>query len=217
MVTATKQPSVSDTIRDLARLRPLTAEDLQRVPDDGNRYEIIGGHLIVSPSPSYRHQQVSFQLSVVLGGYIAVHGNAQAVAAPMDVYLSPNDVVQPDLLVVLNERAEIIKSRGITGAPDVVVEIISPSSMETDFLKKSKLYERFGVQEYWIVNPENQMVSVQTLDGDRFAIAGEYSRDDILTSQVLEGFELALSVLFPKETDESAHVATEEPHATDDE
>ncbi len=89
----------------------------------------------------------------------------------------------------------------IAGAPDLVIEILSPSSIETDFLRKSKLYERSGVREYWIVNPEGETVSVQSLDGDRFVIAGEYRREDTLHSSVLEGFELELASIFPKTVD----------------
>src|SRR5215218_781849 len=153
MVTAAKQQTYED-LRNLALHRPLTAEDLAALPDDGNRYEIIGGQPIVSPSPTYRHQRISFKLTSVLDAYLSVSGNAQAVAAPMDVHLSQNDVVQPDLLVVLDARAEIIQDRGVMGPPDLVIEILSPSSISNDFLRKSKLYERFGVREYWIVNPE---------------------------------------------------------------
>jgi len=217
MVTATNQPDTHEELYGRSQRRSLTAADLQTLPDDGNRYEIIRGQLIVSPSPSYRHQRASLKLGSALDTFLTDTGVGQAVAAPMDVYLSPNDVVQPDLLVVLEGRAEIIQNRGIMGAPDVVIEIVSPSSIETDFLRKSKLYELYGVREYWIVNPESQMVSVQTLHDDRFEITGEYSHDDLLTSSVLEGFELAVSVLFPKQAAESAQNAIEEPRPANDE
>ena len=88
MVTATKYPSSYEELRELALRRLLTAEDLASLPDDGNRYEIIGGQLIVSPSPTYRHQRVSFKLTSVLDTYLSTTGNGQAVAAPMDVHLS---------------------------------------------------------------------------------------------------------------------------------
>lgn len=217
MVTATNYPSSYEEVRELALHRLLTAEDLSSLPDDGNRYEIIGGKLIVSPSPSFRHQRVSFKLTSALDAYLSTTGNAQGVAAPMDVYLSRSDLVQPDLLVVINERAEIIQERGIMGAPDLVVEILSPSSIETDFLRKSKLYERYGVREYWIVNPESETVSVQTLDGDRFVIAGEYSRNDTLASTVLDGFSLDLALIFPETTSESTQTSQEETQPTNDE
>jgi Uma2 family endonuclease len=216
-VTATKQPDIHEGLYERSQRRPLSAEDLQTLPDDGNRYEIIEGQLIGSPSPSYRHQRASLKLGNALDTFLTDTGVGQAVAAPMDVYLSENDVVQPDLLVELNEHVDIIQERGAMGAPDLVIEILSPSSYANDSLRKSKLYEQHGVREYWIVNLENQMVSVQTLDGDRFAITGGYSRDDILTSAVLEGFDLALSALVPEKAHESTQETTEEPQPANDE
>jgi Uma2 family endonuclease len=211
MVTATKYPNAVEEVQQRARHRPLMVEDLAVLPDDGNRYEIIGGQLILSPSPRVRHQQVSYQLSVVLGEYIASRGNAQALAAPMDVHLSPNDVVQPDLLVVLAVRADIIEDRGIMGAPDLVIEILSPSSYANDFLRKSRLYEQHGVREYWIVDPESETVSVQTLDGDRYAIGDELGRDDELRSQVLDGFVLPLASIFLTHADKPGQQSPDEP------
>jgi Uma2 family endonuclease len=204
MVTATKPPNSYENVRKLALDQLLNAEDLASLPDDGNRYEIIGGQLIVSPSPTYRHQRVSFKLTSVLDAYLSTTGNGQAVAAPMDVHLSINDVVQPDLLVALNERSDIIEDRGIGGAPDLVVEVLSPSSISNDFLRKPKLYERFGVREYWIVNPENETVSVQTLDGERYAPSVDCGRNDTLTSAVLDGFTLDLALISPDRQDKSA-------------
>ncbi len=217
MVTATKHPSSYENVQELARRRLLTAEDLASLPDDGNRYEIIGGQLIVSPSPTYRHQRVSFKLTSVLDAYLTTTGNGQAVAAPMDVHLSFNDVVQPDLLVVLNERAEIIQDHGIVGAPDLVIEILSPSSISNDFLRKSKLYEQFGVREYWIVNPESETVSVQVLDGDRYALSVDYHRDDTLTSTMLDGFTLDLTSIFPDTRTELAPTTQEDSQSANDE
>lgn len=182
--------------------RPLTAEDFESFPDDGNRYEIIGGQLIVSPSPTYPHQRASMKLGNAIDSYLTREGMGEIVAAPMDVLLSSNDVVQPDLLVVLNERSAIIQHGRVVGAPDLVVEILSPSSIETDFLRKSKLYEQAGVREYWIVNPEGETVSVQTLEGDRYLLTGEYGRDDTLRSTVIDGFDLELATIFPKSADE---------------
>lgn len=98
MVTATKHLDSVEAVRERALHRPLTAEDLAALPDDGNRYEIIGGKLIASPSPTYRHQQVSMKLGNALDTFLTSTSTGEIVAAPMDVHLSPNDVVQPDLL-----------------------------------------------------------------------------------------------------------------------
>lgn len=215
MVTAMKEDLIPEAFREIALQRPLDADDLRGFPDDDKRYEIIGGQLVVSPSPTYRHQRVSFKLTSVLDRYLSASCGAQAVAAPMDVHLSPNDVVQPDLLVVLDQRTGIIQDRGIMGAPDLVIEILSPASIENDFLRKSKLYERAGVREYWIVNPDGETVSVQTLEGDRYVLTGEYGRDDTLRSAVLEGFELELATIFPKPAKEAN--PAKETESTNDE
>lgn len=193
--------------------RPFTIEDYDAFPNDGNRYEILEGQLIVSPSPTYRHQRVSMKLGTALDRYLTKSNVGESLAAPMDVYLSLHDVVQPDLLVVLNEHTEIIQNHGIMGAPDLVIEILSPSSIETDFLRKSRLYERFGVQEYWIVNPEGETVSVQTRDEDRFVLTGEYGRDDTLRSRLLDDFALDLASIFPMTTVGSAASTTEQPES----
>ena len=115
MVTATTYPSSHDEVQETALRRLLTAEDLTALPDDGNRYEIIGGQLFVSPSPNSRHQRVSFELSGALYVFLKQTGMGFGFSAPADVHLSPNDVVQPDILVVLRERVDIIQNRGIFG------------------------------------------------------------------------------------------------------
>ena len=216
MVAATKFPHSQEEIRERARRRPFTAADLPALPEDGHRYEIIGGQLIVSPSPNSRHQRVSFELSGALYVFLKQTGLGQGFSAPADVHLSSTNVVQPDVFVVLRERSDIVQERGVFGAPDLVVEILSPSSMETDFLRKSRLYEQYGVREYWIVNPERETVSVQTLDGDRFVLTGEYVRSDVLHSAVLEGFELQLSTIFPETKPELTQPAIEEKTPTHD-
>jgi Uma2 family endonuclease len=217
MVTATKQPTSNEEVRELALQRPLTAEDLASLPDDGNRYELIGGQLIVSPSPSMRHQDISFELAGAIYAYLKQSGAGKGYSAPADVHLSPHDVVQPDILVVLRGHLGIVQKNGIFGAPDLVVEILSPSSIETDFLRKSKLYERSGVREYWIVNPESEIVSVQTLEGDRFVVAGDYGRNDTLTSTVLDGFTLDLTSIFPDTRTELAPTTQEDSQSANDE
>lgn len=216
MVTATREELIPEAFREIVLLRPLTAEDLKAFPHDGNRYEIIGGQLIVSPSPNSRHQRVSFELSGALYVFLKQTGLGQGFSAPADVHISSTDVVQPDVFVVLRERDDIIQVRGIFGAPDLVVEILSPSSMETDFLRKSRLYEQYGVREYWIVDPEREIVSVQTLDGDRFVITGEYGRNDHMQSTVLDGFELELSAIFPVIESESEQPAIKDNLPTND-
>ena len=213
MVTATNYPDALETLRGLAR--PLTASDLESLPDDGNRYELIGGQLFVSPSPNTAHQRISMKLGSALSAFLMVTTSGEAFAAPMDVHLSARDVVQPDLLVVLNERADIVQQHGIVGAPDLVIEIVSPSSTRMDYLRKSKLYEHYGVREYWIVDPIEEMVSIQRLEDGVYVLLDGFGRDDTLRSPLLEGFELDLALIFP-ERPAAGDVHGEESQSTDD-
>jgi Uma2 family endonuclease len=203
MVTATKQNLIPEAFREIVLQRPLDADDLRSFPDDRNRYEIIGGQLIVSPSPSTRHQQILLELASSLKVYLLAERRGQVFVAPLDVRLSFYDVVQPDLLVVLNDRREIIQERGIVGAPNLVVEILSPSSEITDRVDKAALYASSGVQEYWIVDPIAEVVTVYGLDGDRFAPSAKLKRSADLYSVVLPGFVLDLDTIFPDASPES--------------
>lgn len=213
MVTATKYESAREQIEQIALLRPLTAEDLRTLPDDGNRYEIIGGQLFVSPSPTSRHQVVLTQLTTWLNLHVIQSELGRVIVAPMDVHLSVNDVVQPDLLVVLNENKEIIRAHGIVGAPDLVVEILSPSTMTADFIRKAKLYALHGVREYWIVDPIGQTVIVQTLDGDRYILVNEFGRGDTLGSPLLDTLALDPALIFPEEPTDPATSTAGQPES----
>lgn len=197
MVTATRNYLIPEAFREIVLLRPLDADDLREFPDDDKRYEIIGGQLVVSPSPSTRHQHVLAQLTTWLNLYLIQNTLGRLYTAPMDVRLSFYDVVQPDLLVVLNDRQEIIQEQEIAGPPNLVVEVLSPSSKTTDRVDKAALYARSGVEEYWIVDPIEETVMVYGLDGDRFAPSATLERQDDLYSIVLAGFVLDLDTIFP--------------------
>lgn len=197
MVTATKAELIPEAFREIVALRPLDADDLRGFPDDDKRYEIIGGQLVVSPSPSTRHQHVLGEIYAALKSHLASNATGRVFLSPLDVRLSFYDVVQPDLLVVLNDRQDLIQEQGIAGPPNLVVEILSPSSKTTDRVDKAALYARSGVDEYWIVDPIEETVTVYGLDGDRFAPAATLDRQDDLYSIVLAGLVLDLDTIFP--------------------
>ena len=136
---------------------------MRLMPDDGQRYEIIDGDLIVNPSPSTTHQKVSKRLQFELMRQIEETGAGVVFDAPTDVIFSKTRTVVPDLLVVRASRSNIITERGIERAPDVVIEILSPSGAELDKIRKRKLYAEQGVPEYWIVDPATHAVEVLTL------------------------------------------------------
>lgn len=144
--------------------RPLTYDDLYDMPDDGNRRELIGGELIVNPSPRRAHQIVSAFLTWFLWEELHIPEKALVVSHPVDLYIGPNDVVQPDLVAIEASRQEINRPEGmIVEPPDIVIEIISPSSQRTDRVGKMALNARFGVPEYWIIDPEARTFVMNTL------------------------------------------------------
>lgn len=196
MVTATQVDLIPEALRDVVHVRPLSADDLTAVPDDRNRYEIVGGQLIVTPSPSTRHQHVLTQLATWLNLHLIQNQPGTVFVAPMDVRLSFYDVVQPDLLVVLDDRRDIIQEQAIVGAPNLVVEILSPSSRITDRVDKAALYASSGIEEYWIVDPGAETVTVYGLDGDHFSPSAELKRSEDLYSVVLSGLVLDLDLIF---------------------
>ena len=176
----------------------LTYDDYCQIPDDGNRYEVIDGVLHMSPSPIVRHQRVIFKLSLVLGGWVERSKSGEVLFAPMDVVLSEHDVVQPDILFVSNERVSIVKEKNIQGAPDLLIEILSEGNRRHDEMTKRKLYESFGVPEYWIVDPVLETIKVYRMNDGAYTRAAEWSleADDVITSPLLPGFECRLADVF---------------------
>ena len=140
---------------------PTTWEDVLRMPDDGNRYEFIGGRLYVTPAPVTRHQRISKRLQAALMRVLEDAGLGEVFSAPFLVeFPGTGDRVQPDLLFVSDERREIIGEKQVLGAPDLVVEILSPSTAHRDRGIKLDLYARCGVRQYWIVDPVEDAVDV---------------------------------------------------------
>jgi Uma2 family endonuclease len=143
--------------------RTWTYDDLASLPDDGQRHEIIDGELVVSPSPTTRHQRVLLQL---VKQFLALEQAKVATVwvAPLDVMLGPNVVVEPDLFVIRRGRRSALGVRAIHEAPDLVVEILSPSTTKHDRTRKRQIYARGGVREYWLVDPDGETVEVLVLD-----------------------------------------------------
>ena len=137
-----------------------TWRDAQRMPDDGNRYEAIGGILHVTAVPKWRHQVVGKRLLLRLSELLEDPGHGEVAATPGVEFPTTGEGVQPDILFVSNERRHIVEEAGLVGAPDLVVEVLSPSTAERDRGEKRRLYERQGVREYWIVDPAENQVDV---------------------------------------------------------
>ena len=153
----------------------LTYSDYVRFPDDGKRHELIGGERCVTPSPVPKHQRVSRWIQFQLFEQIEVPGLGEVIDAPMDLVLSDIDVVQPDLLVVLAPNRAIITEKHVRGAPDLVVEITSPSTRPRDLELKKDLYRRHRVPEYWIALTDSDEVERHVLRGDVYELAGRHA------------------------------------------
>ena len=175
-----------------------TYEDLASFAADGRRHEIIDGEHYVSPSPGTTHQAVSGNLYAALWNHLKAHPIGAIFAAPFDVVLSDLDVLQPDLVYISRERARVLTELHVRGAPDLVVEIVSPGTRKTDEVTKRKVYERYGVQEYWVVDPELSAIKAYQRHIDGSARASELTaeRDDVLTTPLLPGLTLRLTEVF---------------------
>jgi len=176
----------------------LTYDDFVRFPDDGMRHEIIDGVHHVTPSPNTRHQRIVGNLFVALAAHLKDTRAGEVFVAPFDVVFSDWDIVEPDLLYISRERAGVLTEQHVRGAPDLVVEILSPGTRKTDELTKHKLYERFDVQEYWIVDPELDAIDIHRRVEGVFARVSELSAEhgDRLTTPLLPGFAVSLAELF---------------------
>jgi Uma2 family endonuclease len=185
-------------IQDAAR-RKLTYEDYERIPDDdGLRHEILDGEHYVSPAPFTQHQRVAVKLSVCLHFFVEEHGLGEVLTAPCDVLLSRHDIAQPDILFISTERAGIATEKNIQGAPDLLVEILSDDTRKRDEGIKREIYERSGVNEYWLVDPVRQTALVYRREGGRFQRTGRFAAaaGDVLTTPLLPGLEIPLAKIF---------------------
>ena len=181
--------------------RKFTYKDYAKTPE-GERYELIDGELIMAAAPNMAHQNAQS----IIGGefYVLVRDRnlGWVYFSPTDVYLSDTDVVQPDLLFISRARSRIRTGKNIRGAPDLVVEILSPSTSANDWGYKRDLYAKHGVREFWLVDPYAKQVIVMLLKDGSYEIVGVYREDDTLRSPTLEGFELDLGRVFDDVFDE---------------
>ncbi len=187
----------ADRVRDVARAESthaLTYQDYLRLPS-GRRYELIEGELRMPPSPNTAHQRFTLKLAVALREWVTKRCMGEVFIAPYDVVLSEKNVVQPDIIFVSRSRANQITTANILGAPDLVVEVLSPSDQNVDRIKKRQLYGRFGVLEYWIVDPDGPTVERISYGDSGEETVGTFRSGDVVASEVLPGFSLSVSEL----------------------
>ena len=176
--------------------------DILSIPEwpDGPAVEIIDGDLFLVPSPNIQHQRISSKIEKYLNKYLENAPVGEVFHAPVDVVLSDMDVVIPDIIFVISENSSIIQRMNIQGVPDLIVEILSTNE-NRDLVIKKDLYQRHLLPEYWIVDPKHEMVVAHRSDPDdpdKFGAALEFSGEDILTTPLLPGIEIAVSSLFKR-------------------
>jgi len=178
----------------------LTYEDFLLLPDDGLRHEIIDGEHYVTPSPNLRHQDLVLRLAVALSNHVEDRPDRGRVfIAPFDVVFSFHDIVEPDVIFVAPDQLDILTDKNIQGTPALVAEVLSPSTRKRDRQIKRSLYERTGVREYWLVDPDHSVVTIHRRAADgSFSTVANLSAEapDTLETPLLPGWSLALSRLF---------------------
>lgn len=183
------------------KIEPLmTVTDLEAMPDDGNRYEVIEGELFVSCAPGLTHQRVSMNLAFFIRSYLEDNPIGLVFATPGLILTELSGVI-PDIVFFRHERSEqIVSGERLTGAPDIVVEILSPGAENTrrDRVAKRQLYARHGVAEYWMVDPEKRAVELYRLQSGSLELVATFKDEDELNSPFLPGFSCATAAIFRK-------------------
>ena len=176
----------------------LTYADYCLIPEDGNRHEVIDGDHYVSPAPSYYHQQIVLRLSTKLLLFVDEQKLGSVSMAPIDVILSDESVVQPDILFIAADRTSIITPKNVLGVPDLLVEVLSENNRRHDEVVKRKLYEQHGVLEYWVLDPESESAKVYRLKNKIYGKPNMLSKQngDIIRSALLPGFTCTLDSIF---------------------
>ena len=173
----------------------LTYADYLKTSDE-SRYELLNGELVMAPAPLLYHQFILRKLLNAMSHHVDEQKLGELFCSPADVVLSDSDVVQPDILYVSSQRSHILRPESVQGAPDLVVEILSPSTAELDRTTKLDLYAEHGVKEYWIVDPDSRIITVLLRGEYRFEVSGIYGDEQSLASPTLDGFTIALKDIF---------------------
>lgn len=168
----------------------LTYDDYAALPEDGNRYELHEGELVMTPSPRTRHQSVIGNLHLLMAGHVRRHALGEVYVSPIDVILSRITVLQPDLVYVETGRLGVVTERAIEGAPTLVVEVLSPSTGARDRGAKQALYAQYGVPYYWIVDPVARIVQALRLAGESYETVARLDETPPVAFPPLEGLLL---------------------------
>ena len=172
----------------------LTYRDLQQIPQDRNRYELIEGELFVAPAPNTEHQRKAFRLSRILAEHVEQYDLGEVFIAPYDVLLDDSTVLEPDIMFVSKRRHSIVTDRCIEGPPDLVVEALSDSSRTIDRFVKRDRYAEVGVPEYWLLDPFEPRIEVLHLEGRKYRLIGSFGSADTLDASPTFPDELRIPI-----------------------
>lgn len=173
------------------------AEDIWDTPDDGNRYEVIDGELYVSPPPVREHQHASGELQYRIRHYLEENPIGLLYTAPFGVILTGLNGVQPDLVYVSNEHQEVLTDQGVSGAPDLVVEILSPSTRSRDLGIKLRAYQAAGVPNYWVADPRSRTLEERILGEDGYGPPTVYRVGETFQPALFPGLSVQVARLWP--------------------
>ena len=184
-------PPAVPQVRRLYTYDELVAE----MPETNQPHELWDGELVMSPAPSFFHQQIAFRFQRALHDWVEANKRGAVAGAPIDMVLSPHRAVQPDVAFISQERLAIIQ-RAIMGPADLVAEVVSLGGRGHDRIEKRDLYEQHGVKEYWIIDPEPETVEVLALVNGRYELVQRTLPGETAASRLLVGFEVSVSYLF---------------------
>ena len=173
-----------------------TFEEYQKLKDDGFQYEIIEGVMHMTPAPFRRHQMIVGELYRRIANFLLNKPIGIVSLAPRDVKLSEKLTYQPDILFISKQRLHIIGEKNVQGPPDLVIEILSESTANRDLVQKKRLYAKFGVKEYWIVIPGEEIVEIYTLKDALYVLGKSLGKEDAIESPLLKGLKIDLKKIF---------------------
>lgn len=176
----------------------LTYEDYCRLPNDGRRYEILEGELAVTPAPTPGHQELLLNLAALLRDHVTSRRLGKVYVSPIDVILARTSVVQPDLVFVRADRLSLVSGRGIEGPPDLVVEVLSPTTEAQDRGAKLQLYARHGVPHYWLLDPDARRLEAYELAGTSYRLVADLTGTADFAPALFPGLTLPLDALWPR-------------------
>ena len=179
----------------IPKKKKYTYEDYAKLPE-GAPYQLIGGELIITPAPTPYHQRISRKIEFLLIEYVEKNELGEVFDAPIDVYFEETETYQPDIIFISKERLNIISETKIKGAPDLIIEILSPATAYYDLGRKYEVYEKNGVKEYWIVHPERKSIEIYQNQEGQFKLIQIAKEKDTVNSSLFKDFELNLEKIF---------------------